>query len=150
MKTDRLHFAATLLFVMGFVLTSSGWAPLIMLGMQHRASYSVCGQDMCACLPTDAAEPDCPLCLVSDDGTKSPCASESAPTDNPRRVPNTERFEAIADATQAGCTSVFLVLIVGLHRVTTSTAPTRALYVIDQDRVPINPAQDIPAPPPRA
>jgi len=135
------------LFVLGFVLTSSGWGPLLALGSQNRPDYSVCGQEMCSCLPFTPSDSDCPLCISNDDETKS-CSDEQSET--PKRLPSTKRFDSISDASQAGCACVFLSLVLG-HRVRqfTFVDPSQRAR-IDQDRVPLDPLRETPAPPPRA
>ena len=149
MQSSRLHFAAMTMFVMGFVLASSGWAPIIALGLQHRPDYSVCGQDMCACLPTTTIEPECPLCLIKDDESVG-CANESQPTDNPKRLPRTERFDSISDASQAGCASIFLSLVLGTLKPAALVATDSEVIRPMADHPPPPRYLNIQSPPPRA
>ncbi|MEX0876369.1 MAG: hypothetical protein WD114_02825 [Phycisphaerales bacterium] len=146
MRTDRLHFAATVLFALGFVLTTSGWAPLIAWSMQDRPAYSVCGQDLCLCLPTTA--PDCPLCEVKST-PEGGCNESAVPTRAPKRVPDNERFDTMTDASQAGCVSLFLAFAFGARSTANFASVESVRFRIAQESVPADPLGDIPAPPPR-
>ncbi|MFG0300565.1 MAG: hypothetical protein ACF8K1_13285 [Phycisphaerales bacterium JB047] len=149
MQSSRIHFAAMALFVLGFVLSSSGWAPILSMGLHDRPSYSVCGQEMCSCLPTTPTEPECPLCITKEDNTTG-CSSETESTPNPKRLPRTDEFDAISDATQAGCSCVFLTLVLG-YRVNRDWSQESAARIsFDQDRIPPDPLRDAPTPPPRS
>lgn len=151
-QSSRLHLAAMTLFALGFVLSTSGWAPVIALGLQHRPTYSVCAQDMCSCLPTATTKPDCPLCPIgTDPGQTDACAQPTpAPTDTPRRLPNTERFDAMSDAAHAGTAMLFLVLVIGLNAPSTIADASSVRHAICQDRAPPRLPSDIPLPPLRA
>ncbi len=138
-----------ILFVLGFIAASSGWGPLLALGLQGRPDYSVCGQDMCACLPPTPAEPACPLCLTKDDDAPS-CAESSKQTPSPKRVPRNDRFDTMSDASQAMCMSLFLSLVLSHRGSAALTSEAAAAFRIDQHRVPRDPLRDIPLPPPRA
>lgn len=142
-----------ILFITGFIASSSGWAPLIAWSVQGRPAWSLCGQDMCSCLPTtpivnptDTTEPHCPLCVT----TSPDPAPQVALHDNPKRIPRTEKFDTLADATQAGCSGLFLLLILTVRPRTHHTTAARDRVAIDQDTRPGDPARDLPTPPPRA
>ncbi len=138
-----------LLFVVGFVGAGSGWAPLIVRKIQGRPAWSLCGQEMCSCLPIKTiveTEPDCPLCVSTPE--KPPLHASLA--DNPKRLPRTEKFQAIADASQAGCAGLFLSLILGWRPPESGIASARGRIAIDQDALPGVPTRDLPTPPPRA
>lgn len=151
MRHTHLQFVAMSIFVTGFVLAGSGWSLVLAGKMQHKAAWSVCGQDMCSCLPSaDDIEPYCPLCLL-DDSTESSCSdTQPIPTDTPRRVPNTKRFEAASAASQAGCASIFLSFIFGSPAETKQLRQASSAYIINNDDVPSAPADDPTTPPPRA
>lgn len=149
MQSSRIHFAAMTLFVLGFVLSSSGWGPILAFGMQDRPSYSVCGQEMCSCLPVTPLEPACPLCVTKEDDAAG-CSDKPEPTQNPIRLPRTEKFDAISDAAQAGCSCVFLTLVLGCRVKRDWLFAPAARISIDQDRIPPDPLADSPTPPPRA
>jgi len=153
MRNNPLQFYSMAIFVMGFILASSGWSLVLADGFKSKADWSVCGQDMCSCLPTNAAEPYCPLCVVEDSESAngSTCSdSPAAPSDTPRRVPNTKRFQAASSASHAGCASLFLSFILGSRdRVLTIQMITNR-SVIRNDECPNDPLRDLPTPPPRA
>lgn len=155
MKSERLHFAAMTIFTIGFVLSTSGWGSLVALGIQSRPSWSLCGQEMCSCLPTIQAQPDCPLCIADpSDGTAdnaaSTCSNTDEPTPTPKRLPRTERFDSISTAA-ANSGAMMFISFVFAARVSTdwSLAPI-ATIGINQDRAPCDPPSDLPTPPPRA
>ena len=158
MRHKHLQFVAMAFFVTGFVLAGSGWSLVLSSKMQSRPDWSVCGQDMCSCLPSTAIEPYCPLCLVDDDdGTvgESSCSDSDANTDTqqntPRkRVPKNERFEVASTASQAGCASVFLSFVFGSRQSQALWAHDSIARLISQDDVPLDPLADLPTPPPRA
>lgn len=69
------------------LLVSLGWNP--MTSLERRPEWSVCGQDLCACIPVPVAEPACPLCATLDQAT---CENETENRPNPLRwVP--DRFD---------------------------------------------------------
>lgn len=138
------------IFVAGFVLAGSGWSLVLAGKVQHKPDWSVCGQDMCSCLPSATIEPYCPLCVL-DDSDESSCSDpQTSPTDTPKRIPNTKRFEAASSASQAGCASIFLSFLFGTPADTKSLRQTSAAYLINNDDVPIGPVDDPSTPPPRA
>lgn len=151
-QSPRLHLAAMTLFALGFVLSTSGWTPVIVLGLQHRPDYSVCAQDMCSCLPTTSTTaPDCPLCpTATDPDPTAACTDQPTPTDAPRRLPNTQRFDTITDAAHAGTAMLFLTLVIGFNRPPIIADASLARHAIRQDRAPPRPPADTPLPPPRA
>jgi len=143
-------------FVTGFVLAGSGWSLVLSAKMQSRPDWSVCGQDMCSCLPTTAIEPYCPLCLLDDDddsigtGDSSCSDTDTQPTNTPKRVPKSNRFEVASAASQAGCASIFLSFVFGARQSETLPARDSIAHLISQDDVPLDPFADLPTPPPRA
>lgn len=156
MGQNRLQYAAMLFFVTGFVLAGSGWSLVISAKMQSRPDWSVCGQNMCSCLPSASIEPYCLLCVLDDndnldDSDDTSCAStDSSPTDTPKRVPKNDRFEVVSTASQAGCASIFLSFVFGTRQSNAISHSASASHTITQDNVPVDPAYDIPTPPPRA
>lgn len=138
---------------MGFILASSGWSLVLADGFKSKADWSVCGQDMCSCLPTDTVEPYCPLCVVDDSGSteNSSCSvSSKTPTDTPRRVPNTKRFQIASTASHAGCASLFLSFVFGSSDRDTTVPMITLKSMIRNDVCPNDPLLDLPTPPPRA
>lgn len=152
MGHNRLQLAAMAIFVAGFVLAGSGWSLVLTGKMQNKADWSICGQDLCSCLPTTATEPFCPLCIVGDDGKiESACSgSESTPTDSPKRVPQNKSFEATSTASQAGCASIFLSFVFGTRQSDRLGDNSSSTDLIGQDNAPLEPLIDRPTPPPRA
>lgn len=152
MGQNRLQFAAMSFFVLGFILAGSGWSLVISMNMQGRPEWSVCGQDMCSCLPSTTITPYCPLCVVSDkQSTNQSCDnSESSPTDTPTRIPKNARFEAASTASQAGCASIFLSFVFGTRHSGNLDHKDSAGHLITQDSIPLDPIADLPTPPPRA
>ncbi len=153
MRHNHLQFVAMAFFVTGFVLAGSGWSLVLSSKIQTRPDWSVCGQDMCSCLPSTSIEPYCPLCLVndSDDSDGSSCSNtDTKPTNTPKRVPVSDRFEIASAASQAGCASIFLSFVFGARQSETLPARDSIAYLISQDDVPLDPIADLPTPPPRA
>lgn len=137
------------IFVIGFVLSSSGWGLMIAYGFQGRPSYSVCGQDMCSCLPTTPAEPSCPLCTL-DEESNSSCSSTGEPSPNRKRLPKTDRFDSISTAAQYSSASMFLSLVFGIRGQSDWSHTPIAKIDMIQDRIPHDPLSDLPTPPPRS
>lgn len=150
MRYNHLQFVAMAFFVAGFVLAGSGWSLVLSSKMQSRPDWSVCGQDMCSCLPTTAIEPYCPLCIADENADSSCSDSESTPTNTPKRMPKSSRFEAASMASQAGCASIFLSFVFGARQSNTLSSHASIAHLISQDDVPLDPARDLPTPPPRA
>lgn len=143
MNNQRLHFAAMLIFVIGFVAAGSGWMPLLSSTQRNRPSWSICGQQMCSCLPTVQSEPLCPLCETTDP------QSDHNKTDNPKRLPKDSELDDARFASQSGCAAIFLGFLFGsrVFNALISMDPIR--YTIDQSTQPRGPTFDIPTPPPR-
>ncbi|MGV6814463.1 MAG: hypothetical protein ACWA5W_05550 [Phycisphaerales bacterium] len=155
MRKPSLYLAMMSFFVLGFVLASSGWSLVLGDLFKHKAEWSVCGQDMCSCLPSaidpaDEMEPDCPLCLLADEQSVTNTHAPSAPTDSRRRLPKNDRFTAAFAASQAGCTSIFLSFIFGLTNESTWIPRYNAHRLIASVNRPDDPDSDLPTPPPRA
>lgn len=149
----RLQLAAMAFFVAGFVLAGSGWSLVISSYMQSRADWSVCGQDMCSCLPSTGEEPYCALCLVEDidNVCETSCEStDSSPTDSPKRIPKSDRLEAVSAASQSGCAAIFLSFVFGSNQFSIEPYAVSTTHLISQDDVPLDPDDDLPTPPPRA
>ncbi len=163
MRHNRLQFVAMAFFVAGFVFAGSGWSLVLAGKMQDKPEWSVCGQDLCLCLPPAATplpaakpnepgEPKCVLCVDDTPNTLGMLANDSAPTptDPPKRVPKNDRFQAASMASQAGCASIFLSFVFGTPRPDRSASIDAIVYCIDNDDLPADPARDLPTPPPRA
>lgn len=150
MRHARLQFAAMSFFILAFVLAGSGWSLVFAANSQGRADWSVCGQDMCSCLPTTKIEPFCPLCLIDDTDESSCSNSDPEPTDAPKRLPKSDRFEAASSASQAGCASIFLSFVFGARQIEASVARVPSAHLIAQDDAPTDPHSDLATPPPRA
>ncbi len=150
MRHSHLQIVAMAFFVTGFVFAGSGWSLVLSAKMQSRPAWSVCGQDMCSCLPTTAIEPDCPLCIVDENADTGYSDSPSTPTDNPKRMPKSSRFEAASIASQAGCASIFLSFVFGARQSNALASPASIAHLISQDDAPLDPVRDLPTPPPRA
>ena len=161
MRHQRLQFAAMAFFVAGFIFAGSGWSLVLAGKMQNKPEWSVCGQDLCLCLPPAATplpadEPDEPKCVLCVDDTPQSTLgmrsddSAPTPTDPPKRVPKNDRFQAASMASQAGCTSIFLSFVFGTPRPDRSTSIDALVYAIDNDKLPADPTRDLPTPPPRA
>lgn len=148
-------------FVTGFIFAGSGWSIVLAGKMQDKPEWSVCGQDLCLCLPPAATpsptnKPDEPKCVLCVDDAP-PAAldmlnNDSTPTPNdpPKRVPKNDRFQAASMASQAGCVSIFLSFVFGTPRPNRSASTDSLVYNIDNDELPADPARDLPTPPPRA
>lgn len=119
------------------LLVSLGWNPLTSL--ERRPEWSVCGQDLCACLPLPVAEPACPLCEEPGGATcENDAPNESAPL---RWVP--DRFDGrIPMAVELLAVSLVLPIPGGaggvvfapeacsiVGRAIADTGPTRALGI---------------------
>ncbi len=161
MRHGRLQFAAMVFFVTGFIFAGSGWSLVLTGKMQNKPEWSVCGQDLCLCLPPAAApsptskpdEPKCVLCVDESPPTTLGILNEDStptPTDPPKRVPKNDRFQAASMASQAGCASIFLSFVFGTPRPDRSASIDTLAYNIDNDELPTDPARDLPTPPPRA
>lgn len=138
------------IFVIGFVLSTSGWSMVIAYGLQGRPSYSVCGQEMCSCLPTTPAEPHCPLCVADDDDNASGPANTEDTTPTRKRLPKTDRFDSISNAVGNSGACVFLSFVFAERTKNNwSLAPIATISMM-QDRAPRDPPNDLPTPPPRA
>ncbi len=149
MKSTRLHFAAMTIFTIGFVLSTSGWGMLIAYGMQGRPSYSVCGQDMCLCLPTTVAEPVCPLCVAGDNDDPA-CSTKDEPAPTRKRLPRTDHFDSISTAAASSGAMMFISFVFAARTSTDWSLAPIATLGINQDRAPRDPPSDLPTPPPRA
>lgn len=153
MRHERLQFVTMTIFVMGFLLASSGWSLVLSNSMLTRADWSTCGQEMCSCLPTTMMEPDCPLCLLKEENGESVDASacqSTTPTDAPKRLPKEGKFESVRFAAQTGCASLFISLVLGFNNNDSFVDLDSAKHLIVQDHLPLDPIADHPTPPPRA
>ena len=147
MRSSRLHLAAMSLFIVGFVLSGSGWAGLLERGLDQRPSWSLCGQQMCSCLPTPENEPLCPLCLDETTDKQDPC--QPGDTKAPPPMPKRSQSSIIAEASQTGITCIFLTLLTGSRA---GLAPIDlqpgAIRPREMSRPKTTPLE-IPSPPPR-
>ncbi len=141
------------IFVMGFLLASSGWSLVLSNSMLTRADWSVCGQEMCSCLPTTKMEPDCPLCLLKEENgvtSNADSCQSTSPTDAPKRLPKEGQFESVRFAAQTGCASLFITLVLGFNPSNSIVDIPSGKHLIVQDHLPLDPIADHPTPPPRA
>lgn len=147
MNHPRLHFVAMLIFVVGFVAAGSGWMPLLNSTQRNRPSWSICGQEMCSCLPTEITQPLCPLCETTE--LQSDHDDTTVKTDNPKRLPKDSHLDDARFASQAGCASLFLGFLFGARMQCAAVSQVSIRYAIDQSTQPCGPPHEIPTPPPR-
>ncbi len=151
---DRIHFVATALFVLGFVLAGSGWSFVLSTMMNQRPSWSVCGQEMCSCLKPIDDEPACPLCeagLMDPSEMDSGCDSDSEPTTPTRRLPKSDAsIDALGGAGNSAMVAFFVGTMVSRMNADLGLVAQRVQIAITNDRVPWSRGVELPTPPPRA
>ena len=150
MKSPRLQTVCMLFFIAGFVCANSGWGTIISIWQSDRAAWSTCNEDLCLCVQPTEQEPYCPLCLLGED-SEACSGEECQPKDNaPRRVPRDPHADAISQASQVGCASIFIAFALGYSPVQSAHNEGHVARFIEPDaRLAIN-RPDIPTPPPRA
>lgn len=137
-------------FIAGFVCANSGWAPALSMLASDRPDWSVCGEDLCLCVKPTPDKPFCPLCIAGNDESTCSNTDESEPSTPPKRVPRNPHSDAITQAGDLGCASVFIAFVFGLQRSKYDPSGTNTIRFIDPDaRLALN-QPDIPTPPPRS
>jgi hypothetical protein len=154
MRTDRIHFVATAIFALGFVLAGSGWSFVLSTMMNQRPSWSVCGQELCSCLMPIDNEPVCPLCevgLMDPSEMDSDCEPEGESNAPLRRVPkNNASINALTGAGTNAAIAFFVGTMMGRMGVEIDVNQTQSLIAVSNDRVPWSRGLELPTPPPRA
>lgn len=150
MRAQRLHSAAMAFFILGFICANSGWAPVLSILTSDRPDWSVCGEDLCLCVKPTPDKPLCPLCVSQDEQTACSKSEESSPSTPPKRVPRNPHADALTQAGELGCVSVFIAFMFGFNRNHDGAIDSFAIRFIDPDaRIALN-QPDIPTPPPRS
>jgi hypothetical protein len=157
MRSDRIHFVATAIFALGFVLAGSGWSFVLSTMMNQRPSWSVCGQEMCSCLKPIDDEPACPLCeaglmdlseMTSD--IASDCSSDESSQTPVKRVPkNNKSVEALGGAGSNVAIAFFVGTMIARSNADLGLDAQRVQIAITNDRVPWSRGVELPTPPPR-
>jgi len=73
----------------------------------ERPAWSVCGQDMCSCLPTASIEPACPLCETGL-GDAEGCTTGSVVGGSGERAPI---LRTMSDADDAACSMMVAMFV---------------------------------------
>jgi hypothetical protein len=134
------------IFSIGFVASSSGWGWMIVQMVDDRPDWSVCGLDMCSCLPTGPIEPDCPLCETD---YAEPCAEDGLTERPAQRAPFMKNMESVEFASSSMLVSAF-VLISTCSKDTELVAWNEGQWSVDRMcRVTRGPVIGVPTPPPR-
>lgn len=152
-RFPSVQFVAMAFFALGFALVSCGASGVLALALDGRPGWSVCGQDMCACVPVSlpAEDPACPLCVLSEDpATPGVCALGER--DEPvRRVPAWRDEMGAADhAARALGSALYLSLVVALRADATPGASSGRVLACTRDPDPGSACLGVPTPPPRA
>lgn len=148
-KTNRdiIAWIACCVFSIGFVGASSGWTWMLARLGDDRPSWSVCGQDMCACVPTTPTAPECPLCELGLSGGAG-CSSQASVSGTPNRAPI---LRTMSDADDAACSMMVAVFVViaaqQKHALNAVSEPSR-WSIAQSDRI-ASAFIWVPTPPPR-
>ena len=153
MRVPSVQFVAVAVFSLGFVLTSSGLSGVVRALLDDRPAWSVCGEGMCSCVPTDGGL-DCPLCALGGAGLMdlgSCTADEACETEPPvRRVPKTdETMRAVDGAVSSSASMLFLTLVVWRGRGGVLVPGAGGRWVVARVRDPGTRGIGVPTPPPR-
>jgi len=151
-RLPSVQFVATALFAIGFALVSSGASGVLALALDARPAWSVCGQEMCACVPVaPEKEPACALCVIGE-RTGGPSACAEGTRDEPvRRVPKPlDEMDAADHAVQALGSALYLSLVVGVPGGAFAIPDRAGALALTRDPDPGSLCMGVPTPPPRA
>jgi len=151
MRLPTVQFVATAVFALGFVLTSSGLSHVLRIVLDDRPEWSVCGEDMCSCLPTEMPE-DCPLCALGlmDPGGDRVCSGERDGEKPVKRVPKTdETVQAIDGAVSASASMLYLSMCVWRERGPDGGSDGLGCWALVETDDPGSRSIGVPTPPPR-
>ena len=131
----------------GFVGASSGWTWMLARWGDDRPAWSVCGQDMCACVPTTPMEPECPLCELGETGSAG-CSAETGSQVPERGAPI---LRTLSDADDAACSMMIavFVLFAGQQHATTNRYENATGWTIEESNRLASLPIGVPTPPPR-
>lgn len=145
---DKLTLA---FFAIAFALVNSGASGLLVSMMDARPAWSMCGQELCSCVPMEPGE-GCPLCALGLMDT----TSQACPGETPRRAPlkKTPKPGDAVTSIDGAVTAMSAALYIG---VTLTGSPSvqpdfkaSGRWGIDHRRTPRTDAIGPPPPPPRA
>ncbi len=118
-----------------------------MLGrwLDDRPEWSVCGLEMCSCVPTVESEPACPLCEAGDDGL----GGEQEPGAPVRRAPIMQTMDSVGYASSSMLISAFILISIGQGHGFDAHWDFDGWVVSDAWRLERGPTIGVPTPPPR-
>jgi hypothetical protein len=153
MRVPTVQCVATAVFALGFVLTGSGLSHVLRIVLDDRPSWSVCGEDMCSCLPTAMPE-DCPLCALGGVGVmgfgERVCSGEGDREAPVKRVPkHDETVKAIDGAVSASASMLYLSMFVWRGRGLDVGSDGLGRWALVETDDPGSRAIGVPTPPPR-
>ena len=114
--------------------------------IDDRPEWSVCGLEMCSCVPTVEAGPACPLCEVGDAGSELGGDQSGVPS---RRAPIMQTMDSVGYASSSILISAFILISVGQDSCVDAQWDLGGWVFADAWRLERGPAIGVPTPPPR-